>query len=88
MLTWSLASTWKLCFEPAIVTVIVSAAFLDQKLLPEVSGTEAVAVEYRMAGWTLYVEALPPEALVIVTVMSTPLRLEIQGMTRDPPASG
>ena len=41
-----------------------------------------------MAGWILNESALPPEVLVIETVMSPPLRLEIQGMTRDSQASG
>ena len=35
---------------------------------------------YRMASWTLNEAALPPEVLVIETVMSAPLRLEIQGI--------
>ena len=73
----------KLYVLPPVVTVSVSAAFLDQKLLPELSGAVGVAVMYRMAGWMLKWEALPPEVLVIETLMSAPVRLETQGMTRD-----
>ena len=78
----------KLYDLPPVVTWSVSAPFLDQKLLPELSGAVGVAVRYRMAGWILNEAGLPPEVLVIETVMSAPVRLETQGMTRDSQASG